>query len=490
MNSINVPKWLGLVALALAGGALAPAQDSGWYLGGNVGQSRSRIDTSQITSNLLGAGFTGASLSSHDRDTGYKVFGGYAFNRYFALEAGYFNLGKFSFQADTLPQGALNGNLKAQGENIDAVFSLPFTDKFSAFGRVGVQYAQVKDAFSGTGALGVYLPDPAKDATNYKFGGGLQYQFTRTVALRAEVERYRISDPVGTKGDLDLASVGLVVRFGRTAQPTPVAYVAPAPEAVVAVVAVPVPVAVPVRTQVYCSLLDLQFDINQDAILPEDQEKLAVVGTFLTKYPATTAVIEGHTDNVGSPEHNQKLSQDRADHVVAYLVDNLHIDRIRLTAIGYGDANPLASNATEDGKRQNRRIDAVIGCATDIEGLTVAPARITMAMAMEFDPNKADVKPEYHDPLLKVANFMTAHPKVTATVEGHTANMKGTPEELHAASLLRAQNVVNYLVRNFGLEGSRFEAKGFGDDRRFAYNGTAEGKQENRRVNIIINYPK
>jgi OOP family OmpA-OmpF porin len=79
---------------------------------------------------------------------------------------------------------------------------------------------------------------------------------------------------------------------------------------------------------------------------------------------------------------------------------------------------------------------------------------------------------------------------VTATVEGHTANMKGTPEELHAASLLRAQNVVNYLVRNFGLEGSRFEAKGFGDDRRFAYNGTAEGKQENRRVNIIINYPK
>ena len=112
MNFSKVPNTLGLVALAIAGGTFASAQDSGWYLGGNVGQSRSRIDTPRITSNLLGAGFSTPSLSEHDRDTGYKVFGGYAFNRYFGFEAGYFNLGRFSFQADTLPQGTLNGALK------------------------------------------------------------------------------------------------------------------------------------------------------------------------------------------------------------------------------------------------------------------------------------------------------------------------------------------------------------------------------------------
>ena len=54
----------------------------------------------------------------------------------------------------------------------------------------------------------------------------------------------------------------------------------------------------------------------------------------------------------------------------------------------------------------------------------------------------------------------------------------------------RAQNVVNYLVGNFGIARSRLSAEGFGTSRRFAYNTSVEGEQENRRVNIIINYPK
>jgi OOP family OmpA-OmpF porin len=54
----------------------------------------------------------------------------------------------------------------------------------------------------------------------------------------------------------------------------------------------------------------------------------------------------------------------------------------------------------------------------------------------------------------------------------------------------RAQSVVNYLVDNFGIDRSRLTAQGFGDNRRFAYNTSAEGQQENRRVNIIINYPR
>jgi OOP family OmpA-OmpF porin len=200
-------------------------------------------------------------------------------------------------------------------------------------------------------------------------------------------------------------------------------------------------------------------------------------------------VIEGHTDNVGTPEDNRELSQRRAASVVNYLVDSFQISPSRLTAVGYGDTRPVADNRTEEGKRLNRRIDAVIACVTDIAGLTVIPARITMAMQIEFDQNKADIKPQHRDDLRKVADFLNANPSVTATVEGHTANLQATPELALEISQRRAQNVVNYLVDNFGIARSRLTAAGFGNTRRFAYNTSAEGQQENRRVNIILNYP-
>jgi OOP family OmpA-OmpF porin len=254
----------------------------------------------------------------------------------------------------------------------------------------------------------------------------------------------------------------------------------------------PIPVVVPVvaKTQKYCTILDLTFEINRESIERDDLEQLAVIGTFMAKYPETTVVIEGHTDNVGTEEHNLKLSRERAQSVVDYLVENKHLDRSRLTAVGYGSTRPIADNSTEEGKRQNRRVDAVVACVTDIEGLKVNPARITMAMEIEFDPKSDEVKPEHRDDLARVANFLKANPSVTATVEGHTGSLDKNADEAMKISQRRADNVVTYLVDNFGVARSRLSAEGFGRTRRFAYNTTLEGRQENRRVNIIINYPK
>ena len=293
------------------------------------------------------------------------------------------------------------------------------------------------------------------------------------------------------------ALAGIGYRWGNRPTVMAAAYVA-APEVVPAPVAAPAPepppqvVVVPVAaaTQQYCTILDLQFDINKDTIQREDSEKLAVLGTFMTKYPSTTAVIEGHSDNIGADDHNLKLSQARADSVVAYLVGTLHIDPSRLSAVGYGDTRPVADNSTEAGKRQNRRIDAVIACVTDVEGLAVAPARMTMALAIDFDLNKDAVKPSYDAELRKVADVLKANPALTASVEGHTGNLQATPALAMRISRQRAQNVVNYLVTQLGVDPSRLKAQGFGDNRRFAYNTSAEGAQENRRVNIIVNYPQ
>ncbi len=478
---------LSLMGCAVLSSQLAIAADSGWLGGFSIGESSAEIDDARITAALIGSGFTTTSIVDDDTDTAYKIFGGYKFNKHFIVEGGYFNLGEFGYTATTTPAGTLTGRIKLQGLNIDAVGILPITDKFSAFARLGVNYAEAKDNFSSTGAVTLLSdPNPSKRDTNYKAGLGLQYDFTDTLGMRGEWERYRINDAVGNDGDINMYSIGLVFMFGQS---KPAAKAA-TPD--------PVVVAQPVRTERYCSILNLTFEINADEIQRDDKERLAVVSTFLKKYPDTTAVIEGHTDNVGTEEDNMQLSQQRAQSVVNYLVADHKIAASRLKAVGYGETRPIADNDTGEGKRLNRRIHAIITCATDLEGLVVVPARTVVAMEIEFDPYKNDIKPEYRDELRKVANFMKANPTVTATVEGHADNVAGidakhthpTAEVSMKVSQERAQSVVNYLVDNHGVDRSRLATAAFGATRRTDYGTTLAGQQENRRVNIIFNYAK
>jgi OmpA-OmpF porin, OOP family len=206
---------MGLVGCAVLGSQLAMAADSGWFAGANLGQSKARIDDARISARLQGSGLGVSRFQEDERDLGGKVFGGYKFNPNFALEAGYFNLGRFEYTATTVPAGSLAGRLKVQGLNIDAVGILPFTEEFSGFGRVGLNYAQSKSNFVGTGAVPASSNSShSKRDLNYKLGLGLQYDFTNTVGMRAEWERYRINDAVGNNGDIDLVSLGVVFMFG------------------------------------------------------------------------------------------------------------------------------------------------------------------------------------------------------------------------------------------------------------------------------------
>ena len=491
MKLVRTVGALGLVGFAAVSGQAALAAESGWYGGLSIGQSKGWISHDRIATQV-GVPVTGISFDDEDTDVGYKLLGGYKFNKHFAVEGGYFNLGQFGFTASYAPASSFTGSMKLQGVNLDALGILPLTEKFSAFGRLGVIYAEAKDTFTGTGAgagVAASAPNPKKSDTNYKYGVGLQYDFTRALSMRGEWERYRVNDAVGNTGDIDMVSVGLVYMFG-TSEPAPKA-AAPAPYvAPVAVAAAPVLVIVPIvaKTQQYCSILDIQFEINKSTVQREAEEKLDTVVTFMQKYPNTTAVIEGHTDEVGTSADNMRLSQTRADSMVNYLASK-GIARTRLQAVGYGETRPIADNSTEIGKRLNRRINAIIACATDIEGIAPIPARIAMALELEFDRNSAVVRPQYREELRKVANFMKANPRVTATVEGHTGNLQATREAAMEISQRRAQNVLNYLVTEFGVDRSRLAAEGFGQTRRFAYNTSLEGQQDNRRVNIIFDFP-
>ena len=234
----------------------------------------------------------------------------------------------------------------------------------------------------------------------------------------------------------------------------------------------------------YCITLHIEFDIDRAVIRPEYRDEVAKAGDFMKKYPTTTAVIEGHTDNVGSYDHNMELSQRRAESVVNYLAENFGIDRSRLTAKGYGFSRPIADNSTDAGKQKNRRIEAIIDCAFDVTKIQ-PPERLCITLVIDFDSGKADIKPQYRDEIARVADYLKENPTTTGLIEGHTDNV-GDPEYNMKLSQRRAENVVNYLVENFGIDRSRLSAKGYGDTRRISYDNTAAGRAKNRRIDAII----
>jgi OmpA-OmpF porin, OOP family len=215
MQNVKTAVTLALMALGLAASPPSMADGSPWYVGANLGQARAKIDDPSISNGQLGNDFVITSINDDDHHSGYKLFGGYQVNSNLVLEAGYFDLGSFGFNATTQPSGTLQGTTRLKGLNFDLVGILPITGKFSAFGRLGADYVDAKDSFNGSGFVDVRDSRPSKRNMSYKFGLGLQYDFTEHFAGRAEAERYRVDPADGNKGDVDLFSLGVVYRFGE-----------------------------------------------------------------------------------------------------------------------------------------------------------------------------------------------------------------------------------------------------------------------------------
>jgi OOP family OmpA-OmpF porin len=345
MNLSKAALTVSLIALALSASTFAAADDSGWYTGFNAGQSRATIDDTKIASGLLSEGFSTTSISNDDRHFGFKAFGGYQVDKYFALESGYFDLGEFGFLADTRPVGTLNGTIKVKGLNFDAVGSLPITDKFSAFARAGFIYVQAKDSFSGSGLVTVIDPRRSKRDPNYKFGAGLQYDFTRAFGLRLEAERYRIDDAVGNKGEIDLFSAGLLYRFGRAA-PSPAPIAPPPPVVAAAPVAEPpppppAPPPAPPKPRRVTFSADSLFDFGKASVKPAGRQSLDQLARDLHGTQFSVITVIGYSDRIGAQAYNQKLSTQRAEAVRDYLVDSLGIPSSKTEVKGMDGADPV-----------------------------------------------------------------------------------------------------------------------------------------------------
>ncbi len=101
------------------------------------------------------------------------------------------------------------------------------------------------------------------------------------------------------------------------------------------------------------------FGFDQAALSSASRSTLNDLITILNKYPDTNLQVDGHTDSKGAENYNQGLSERRADAVATYLLDN-GITSSRVSTKGWGETLPKYSNATDDGRAQNRRVEFII----------------------------------------------------------------------------------------------------------------------------------
>lgn len=215
-------------------------------------------------------------------------------------------------------------------------------------------------------------------------GAGVQYDFTDRISWRTAVRSYH--DLSRSSGDQDIGiDSALIFYFGgrsssRSGSESPSEPIAAAPTSVpdsdqdrdgvpdsrddcadtprtYAVDNKGCPIAVEEVARVE---LLVNFDFDQSEIKPQYYSEIETVASFMEQYPDTIVELEGHTDNVGSDEYNQDLSERRAAAVRQLMIDQFDVQASRITAKGFGESQALVTNNSSAGRAQNRRVITVI----------------------------------------------------------------------------------------------------------------------------------
>lgn len=203
-----------LIALLFVGPTSSSAQDTNWYLGAGYGISSFDSDVTNLTG--------GASLD--DEDSGFKFFAGYQFNDFLGIEIGYADLGETELKGNTGDSFVMDGvtySFLADGVTVTAdvyvipifaVFSLPLDrvlkndalKYITPFAKVGAYYWESEAEATANGLSTVKADE---DDTDIAFGAGLNLNFTKNIAIRAEWERFNQDE------DIDFFSGSFIVKF-------------------------------------------------------------------------------------------------------------------------------------------------------------------------------------------------------------------------------------------------------------------------------------
>lgn len=182
MDRIKAALAIILPAFAFSFSPPAAAQsDAGWYLGGAYGMTSADIDTSSMPG-----------LTIDDSGTGFKIYGGFQFNKYLGAEVGYVDFGKFDVTAGS------TGDLSATAYTVAAVGTLPLNESFALYGKVGMWMWKSKSSIPGT---------TGDDGTDIFYGAGVRYNFNKNWGLTLDVEQYDSDDSV------TMTSLGVRYKF-------------------------------------------------------------------------------------------------------------------------------------------------------------------------------------------------------------------------------------------------------------------------------------
>jgi len=353
-----------LVTSLAASTAMAGEDDSQtWYLGAGIGLSELDPDTSG----------TGYSVTD-DSDNGFRLFGGVDLTDRFSLEGFYSDLGSAQIGDHIIrPDGSidyqtLGASVVWYGWREDREAGEPLRTGIQLFLHGGLSFLDN----SAT------VPYDKDNSVQVSYGAGLEYGFDNGLALRAALDLY--------DKDAALLYAGVLYRFGSRTR-------APVAQPVIAEQPVSVELQVPKILVTYetdsdadgvfdsaddCpgSPPDAEVDARGCAELPvelegvnfkpgshalqEDSTKiLDTVADIIKQNPSLGRIeVQAHTDSKGSESYNMRLSARRAESVRAYLVDQ-GVNPYMLSAKGYGETQPVADNATDEGRARNRRVELV-----------------------------------------------------------------------------------------------------------------------------------
>jgi OOP family OmpA-OmpF porin len=255
-------------------------------------------------------------------------------------------------------------NIKGSLSSLDAVYN---------FGTPGVGLRPYVSAGFAHQSIGQDSTGGRDRSTFANVGTGVKYYFTENVFAKASLDGMYNIDAGNSEY---MAGLGLGVNFGGGPKAAaPVAPVAPVADVcsdadsdgvcdaidqcldTLANATVDntgcVIVAEAVRVE-----LDVKFDFDKAVVKQDSYGDIKSLADFMQQYPKTTTTVEGYTDSVGTDAYNQGLSARRANAVRAVLVEQYGVAGNRVNAVGNGEANPVADNATEAGRAVNRRVEA------------------------------------------------------------------------------------------------------------------------------------
>ncbi|MGL5759262.1 OmpA family protein [Plesiomonas sp.] len=326
MNLIITRRWV-LVALMQTSCSLyateisPPLRNNHAYIGGQLGWAHAgnacNEDNTRCDNNELGWG----------------LYTGYRFTDWFGLEIGYNNFGH--------PNASyVGGEVKSDIETLDisSLFRYHLSDRWDAYARLGATYENVDKYYGPTGNE-THLSNRGWGLLT---GLGIEYTLASAWSIRGEVSRNSHIGGTDTyQADHYFTALGLSYHFGQETVNPPIT----APAAIE-----PTVVAVPTTISLNAQTL---FAYNSAQLTPTPE--LTALAKQLALNPQSIT-ITGHTDNRGSQQYNQTLSEQRAHSVADYFAEQ-GVVKNRISAQGAGELHPVASNNNETGRAQNRRVE-------------------------------------------------------------------------------------------------------------------------------------